>query len=311
MSSGSDVKRVTVFLTGFGPFGAITINPSSQIARHVIRRLELLQRHQRAEEERDCAPDMILSDIEYKELETSVTAVTAYFDDLRGRIKQILSEDATARVLLLHFGVQSKETKGIMRVEARAYNELDFHIPDVRNATYTHEPIDKNCGRTTTYLESYFARPNSSQLTELTEIVNQLNVITGREDIDDPEDSFDEQRKEFIEHRFLNLVTKPARHTNDPALRAPVSMAPQWQLSHDAGRYLCNYTFYRALQVQSDHPGRVAGIFIHVVDPTKGQTNGAAGFDEADTTRITLYNPTATQQAYTAAELVLYLLNML
>ncbi|KEG12528.1 pyroglutamyl-peptidase I (PGP) [Trypanosoma grayi] len=42
---------------------------------------------------------------------------------------------------------------------------------------------------------------------------------------------------------------------------------PHWLISRDAGRYYCNYSLYRALQLQKRWGGRVFAVFVHVANP--------------------------------------------
>ena len=102
-TSGKPADMTTLYLTGFGPFGEVKSNPTSEI-------LEFLRCGGPLTSE--CVKERI--DI----LDVSTTAIDEYFED-----KHLASNNIS-----IHLGVNSKATK--FALESTAYNNMDFRIPD-------------------------------------------------------------------------------------------------------------------------------------------------------------------------------------
>ncbi|KAG5493933.1 hypothetical protein JKF63_01765 [Porcisia hertigi] len=231
---------IVVFITGYGPFGEVKVNPSSAIALRVV---EDLKRH----------PDVV--DVRYTELDVSVSSVLAFFEKVESEISQIIDKYGAGKVkiLLCHLGVHT-DTTGLIRIEVQGYNELFATIPDVDGRVLNHEPIVQEDGGVEMFHESWFGREGSSQLKYLQSLVEQLNGASATS-----------------KHK----VTSADSNSKDMVM--PSFQAPCWAVSRDAGRYLCNCALYRALRLQEKNPGVVYGIFIHVVNPLSGKTEVEGG----------------------------------
>lgn len=102
-----------VVVTGFGPFGEITINPSSIVARNVSKNLN---------------GDNISS--EFVQLEASVSSVKKFYNN---------RESSNKECFIIHFGVYSGADK--IYIERRAKNYANFSIPDYEGITLTREKV--------------------------------------------------------------------------------------------------------------------------------------------------------------------------
>ncbi|KAK7200778.1 pyroglutamyl-peptidase I (C15 family) [Novymonas esmeraldas] len=267
-----------VFLTGYGPFANVKVNPSSAIA---VRLVEDLQRH----------PSV--AEVRYTELDVSVRAVAAYFAQVERDIAQILAERGGAdkvKILLCHLGVHT-DTTGLIRAEVQGYNELFSSVPDVDGTVLNHEPIEPEDGTAEVYHESWFGKAGTPQLEKLQELIQQLNdAITASP-----------------AHPATGAAAPHQMTTadsNSKEMVMPTFQAPSWTISRDAGRYLCNCALYRALRLQEKNPGTVYGIFIHVVNPVRGKT-------ETDDGPIVAYNPTVMVQSEQLKNLLRGLLPMM
>lgn len=72
-------------------------------------------------------------------------------------------------------------------------------------------------------------------------------------------------------------------------------------MSTNAGRYLCNCALYHALMLQNKYEGNVAGVFIHIVDPSKEIEQTVYSDHDVNNTRTNvkkeiMYNPTIITQ---------------
>ena len=92
----------TLYLTGFGPFGEVKTNPTSEILEFLRGGGPLT----------DCRKERM--DI----LDVSTTAIDEYFED-----HHIASNNVS-----IHLGVNSKATK--FALESTCYNNMNFRIPD-------------------------------------------------------------------------------------------------------------------------------------------------------------------------------------
>ncbi|ESL09293.1 pyroglutamyl-peptidase I (PGP) [Trypanosoma rangeli SC58] len=149
-------SKLQLYMSGFGPFKSITVNPSAIIGESVSK--EMMK-------------DKELQ-VHYEELEVTFDAVSAYFKSLEDTLGKYMEEDPEGCVLIVHVGLRSREQEGQMRLEVRAYNELEgFPIEELR-------PLD-------VYVESVFGCERNDMATAATELIRQLNVeilAEGRED---------------------------------------------------------------------------------------------------------------------------------
>ncbi|CAC9538424.1 putative pyroglutamyl-peptidase I (PGP) [Leishmania infantum JPCM5] len=254
---------IVVFITGYGPFATVKVNPSSDIALRVV---ENLKRH----------PDV--AEMRYTELDVSVTTVAAYFEKVEREIADIIAEHGAGKVkiLLCHLGVHN-DTTGLIRVEVQGYNELFASVPDVDGKVLNHEPIVPEDGTIEVFHESWFGKAGSPQLEKLERLIQQVNDTIA----------------ESWHHSVTGAVTKNEVTPSDADrkdMAMPAFQAPSWAISRNAGRYLCNCALYHALRLQEKNPGIVYGVFIHVVDPIRGKTEIEGG-------PIVAYNPTTMVQS--------------
>ncbi|XQJ30508.1 pyroglutamyl-peptidase I (C15 family) [Leishmania guyanensis] len=254
---------IVVFITGYGPFDTVKVNPSTAIALCVV---EDLKRH----------PDV--TEVRYTELHVSATSVAAYFEKVESDIAQIITERGAAKVkiLLCHLGVH-RDTTGVIRVEVQGYNELFATIPDVDGKVFDHTLIIPEDGTTDVFQESWFGKDGSPQFDDLQRLIEQMN--------DNIAASCQDTMTSTATKKKLMSADK-----NDEAMVMPVFQAPRWAISRNAGRYLCNCALYRALRLQEKNTGVVYAIFIHVVDPSCGKTEMEGG-------PIVAYNPSIMVQA--------------
>lgn len=110
-----DTKLPRFVLTGFGPFGDVSENPSSEIVGELAR----------------VRPDIVacISDIK-----VSVSGV----QEALGEVKTA-SSSSSGPVYVIHFGVDKNATK--IKLEKFAYNEKTFRIPDADGNTCYRERI--------------------------------------------------------------------------------------------------------------------------------------------------------------------------
>eukprot|EP00796_Vickermania_ingenoplastis_P007246 gene7246-5094_t len=206
-------SKLKVFITGFGPFANVKVNPSSEIGKRVAEELRSPQQT-----------------THFIELETSIRATKAFFTTLEKDVEELLAADPETRVLLCHFGVHSRERGGLLRVEVEGFNELFASAPDVDGVVFNHDLISPEDGALDRSRHSVLGTEPAATL--LQKHLNRLN-------------------------ESIMVNAEEGR------------MAPHWIISHDAGRYLCNYCLYRSLQLQDRHqPHHVASVFLHICDPT-------------------------------------------
>jgi pyroglutamyl-peptidase len=277
MSHTEEPRRVVVFITGYGPFGTVKVNPSAPIAKLVG---EDLKRH----------PAVVAVHAE-QELVVSIKAVGTYFDQLESEVEKTIAEHGNdVRILLCHLGVHP-DTTGLIRAEVQGYNELHASLPDVDGVPLNHDPIIASDGPIEVTLESWFGKSGTPQLNDLESLIAQLNT--------DIESTADFKAASAKSHDTATETSKQGE------MVMPSFQPPRWTISRDAGRYLCNCALYRALRLQEKHQGKVFGIFVHVVDPSKGKTEGENG------EHIVAYNPTIMSQSEEVKKFVRGLLSMM
>lgn len=116
-------------VTGFGPFGDVHENPTTII----VKKLCAFLKQERGDWE---ALAKLIDDCII--LETSTQGVKKICEQLQnGSTKE--SSDGTSRKILLHLGVD--ESSKCFKLEACAYNQATFRIPDVRGYRPFNESI--------------------------------------------------------------------------------------------------------------------------------------------------------------------------
>lgn len=169
--------------------------------------------------------------VHFTECETAVRGVNEYFALLRAKVSELVASDPSVSILLCHLGVHSGERGAILRVEVEGFNELFASVPDVDGVVFNHDLIDPDAGSLT------FSR--LSKLADTSETLAEL-------------------------HSTIQRLNMAVTDQNDGR------MVPQWVVSNDAGRYICNFCLYRSLELQERYPSNVVSVFIHVCDPLIG-----------------------------------------
>lgn len=126
-------KTTRLIVTGFGPFGSVTKNPTQAL----VERLSL----------------------EYHSILTSVIPVSAH--DVEEWLSHTVPSSSCDDTAFLHLGVC--ETSDCYKIESCAYNEATFRIPDARGCQPVHERITNDaplgaCMQTTLCVESLIER---------------------------------------------------------------------------------------------------------------------------------------------------------
>ena len=118
-STSKSSSRVRFVITGFGPFGGVPVNPTSQIADQLVAFLQ----QQEANEKLDRVVETTI-------LEVSAKAVREFLDHLSIQRQH---------VVMLHLGVNYRGTG--FQLETCAYNDATFRIPDEQGYQPTKESI--------------------------------------------------------------------------------------------------------------------------------------------------------------------------
>lgn len=277
-------ESIHVHVTGFGPFAHIKVNPSSAIGKRVASDLE----------------GHGLGSVGFRELETSIHAAAEYFEELEKTLDQTFETQPSTKVFMFHIGVHSREKNGVMRVEVRGYNELYSTMPDVRGVVFNHDPINEADGPIETYLESWFGKEGTPQQTALETIVANLNARIEKE----------AQREKGAGAGNTTTESRTLAGRGTGEMQMPSFQDPHWEVSRDAGRYLCNYCLYRSLKLQEKYSGRLVSVFIHVSDPTQGKEPENSGDNETANHTPNPYNPSLLAQTEEVKALMHAMLDM-
>ncbi|RNF22580.1 pyroglutamyl-peptidase I (PGP) [Trypanosoma conorhini] len=200
-------SKLQLYMTGFGPFKAITVNPSAAIgeaaAKEMVKDKEL--------------------QVHYEELEVTYDAVSAYFKRLEEDIAKHMEEDPEVCVLIVHVGLHSREQEGQMRLEVRAYNELEGSpIEELL-------PLD-------TYVESVFGCERNAMSKTAAELIEQLNAVILKQGHEDG----GRQRPHWLTSRDAG------RYYCNYTLYKSVHLQKKWKdrvfpvFVHVANAYTCN-----------------------------------------------------------------------
>lgn len=119
-TSSNKISRVRFIITGFGPFGGVPINPTSQIAEQLVA---FLQQEAKLEN----------LQVETTILEVSAQAVKQFLDNLS------IIPQQQEHVVMLHLGVNYRGTG--FQLETCAYNDATFRIPDEQDYQPTKDRI--------------------------------------------------------------------------------------------------------------------------------------------------------------------------
>lgn len=289
--NAESTSTIKVVITGYGPFDSIIDNPSATIAKNVTKELARVY------------PSTPVS---YEELKVSVEGTKSFFHRLEEEVADHLgdgfdsSKNVNAHpsnlVLLCHFGVHPAET-GLIRLEVEGFNELNSSIPDVDGVYFTHELIDPVAGPLSFSLVSAFGEDGDENSS-----VKIRSHTT-------------EQVGDCLEkiNNALKLRASSETFSEDEDYR---HVLPRFVVSHDAGRYLCNYTLFRGLQMEKKYPKKVFCVFIHVCDPLREINRGDAARNSVPlwsllASKTQLYNPSVHEQTIQCAHLVKSLLSIM
>ena len=116
-SEQSPKKSVEFNFTGFGPFGNITQNPTTELVKTIINW------------KKNGEVNWKIGDAQV--LEVSAKAADTYVQEIIKRIDERRKEDANTIQIIIHFGVYSGSKE--FRLELHGYNEANFRIPDMLN----------------------------------------------------------------------------------------------------------------------------------------------------------------------------------
>lgn len=229
-------SRVRLNVTSFGPFLHVKENPSALIAERMI------QLH-----DSDASPSSSFVVASYRQLSVTMESVDAFFADEQ-QTKQIHSEetekennaDSEQHVfeeLYVHFGVDTSATA--IHIELCAANEANFDHDGDPAGRHLHHPINPN---------------NFPEAAEEhgKEVKNE---------------SKNEKERKATDHQHRTKLEAAVKDVLNAACGSGGNgFFKLFGLSEDAGRYLCNYVFYRSMDETARNP-RVASLFIHVPAP--------------------------------------------
>jgi pyroglutamyl-peptidase len=116
------MTRPKLFVTGFGPFAGVEVNPTTLL-------IDQLREAQAAGKLPVCIERMDV-------LEVSVPAVTEYVESM----KQHVDQASSGPVFYVHFGVNGGGQ--VVHLERFAYNCADFRVPDQRGLQPRASPIE-------------------------------------------------------------------------------------------------------------------------------------------------------------------------
>jgi pyroglutamyl-peptidase len=144
-SESMEESDISFILTGFGPFGKISLNPTTEIIKGLT-------------EKKDNGDVRLSNVLKLKIVHTSaesvrneVEEIVSYLHDVKNKGKMIddsqpssASKPRGRHIVLIHFGVNHmKGRKAQFQLEQNAYNEANFRIPDEDGYQPKKSPINE------------------------------------------------------------------------------------------------------------------------------------------------------------------------
>lgn len=236
-----------VHFTSFGPFLDVVVNPSEAIMRATIELLLhgpamwLCAFGKDDTTNPHCVtrlPTAVVASA--VTLDVNVAAVDAYMSDAKAFVRRCETDVQFAhRHIFIHLGVNRRGT--VMQLETRAINDMHFPMGDTNGRRTDHEairnaPRDSNCCPSPCYLApswsiddacvtSLLRRANSDPTATANAVAPSMRSQSER-DCDYDADGTDAIRNEPNRASECFLMCT----------------------SQDAGRYLCNYTYFVSLE---------------------------------------------------------------
>jgi pyrrolidone-carboxylate peptidase len=236
-------EMIELNVTGFGAFHGVTENPSKAIVTQL-------------QQESFSHPNTVIT---YQILDVSIPAVDTYFHTQQTSSSSTQSTEVKKR-LYLHFGVAGSNTR--YEIEQRAYNEKSFRAPDNAQLQPMKQCINGDCT-----LDSYLStnlnlpelvnRVNSTLITSHEPILNFVNEFYNRKEVQSTKDplmqNMNEEQKQLVLQQLAQtqqLEIQNDKHTI---------------ISEDAGRFLCNYIYYKSLDYCKEKAEeQIHSLFVHV-----------------------------------------------
>jgi pyrrolidone-carboxylate peptidase len=229
-------QQVEIHLTGFGSFSGVSDNPSQMLVEYYKEHLN----------EHGLASATVL--------EVSTHAANEYLDSIKQKIVQSYDKEARKKIVLLHLGVSAASKR--YEIECRGKNEATFRAADERQFRPFKELIDINNS-----LDSW--RYTSLPVDILTTHVNQTLSTTG----------LHKPLSTFAPVRYIEATKNPlpldsnGTETVETVAEDTSNVQEYGYLSKDAGLFLCNYIYYRSLQVSQelqDSGISIDSLFVHI-----------------------------------------------
>lgn len=234
--------RLSIHLTGFGEFAGVSVNPTMLIIRHLI---DNAVSYRSSDETREWYNSIESMNI----LEVSMEGVKEYFDQLD---KQALiggqDSDDDEVVLLLHLGVNASARE--FDIEKIGVNEATFRAADQRGNRPYKEAVSTEISSSITH-----SLQTAIDVDALAHVLNE------------------EMKNVTVAQLTKILATKDplgdqCDNTHIEKLREKRNTEQRIvQSSTNAGRFLCNYIYYRSLvyaQLRSSERVRILSLFVHV-----------------------------------------------
>ncbi|KAG2374114.1 hypothetical protein C9374_011193 [Naegleria lovaniensis] len=237
-------QKITLHLTGFGPFSGVKENPTTLIIEKLKNENFTLQSHDNYE----------INPIHYSIIETSMKAVKQYFEEMKCHAVQNQQDDESIDIFI-HLGVSGNSI--MYELEERAKNEKTFRAKDEQGEQPLNEPINEHLPQDT-FLHCNF----STKLSSIIESVNRKLQLNSQ--LHPPLSQFVlETANHKLEKTQIVKSTKNALSSNQLEalkqleelhndLQESLSLITQsgayCKASKDAGLFICNYCYYNSLQ---------------------------------------------------------------
>jgi len=224
--------RLTFIITGFGPFGPVSANPTQLL-------LENLQ--PKGDAARPASPLLAALPPSLAGRVTSATVLPVSLAAARAWAASEAEQQQgggggqASLTLALHLGVNAESSGGGFCLEAAAYNTANFRLPDADGACPACGPIEAGVAGGAT-------RTSGVPVERLVERLVRAGAAR--------------------RVGFGSRCCRPAVAAGSPAVAAsPAPLPPPVRVSTCAGRYLCNFLYYLSLGLQG--AGRLS-LFVHV-----------------------------------------------